>query len=224
VKYIKTRIKHGTNRGVTATKAGRAAAVVGGFTYNDFKKALSGDKETLKKIGEIEKENQMFEVAFLSLSRASLKKIENEKDLNLFVAEYVKKGSEAANAIHKAKQQTRLATVVYENKRDENVEQFKGAWELEKSRHKFTIDYNRAKTYVDLVLQYVDGEVAVLDQRARLKLRQMNEDRNYAIKTSAHYLEHGEEANLELIQKKDYSQTAGLFQRLGRGIKNLIGV
>lgn len=217
MKHIKTRIKHGT-------KAGAAAKRIGGFSVAALQRALAGDEAELQKLGEMKREGEMVATLMPAIMETIQSKVKNEKDWNLFIAQYVKEGSEAANAIDKGSRQTRLVSVAYEHRQRENAEQFRGAWELEKGRHKFAIDYNRAKMFADLVLQQVDGEVSVLDQKSRLRLRQITEDRDHLVKTSEHYLEHGEEANLELIQKKDYSQTAGLFQRLGRGVKNLIGV
>jgi hypothetical protein len=217
MKHIKTRIKHGT-------KAGAAAKRIGGFSIAELQRALAGDEAALQKLGEARREGEMTSVLMPAIIETIKSKVKNEKDWNLFIADYVKEGSEAATAIDKANRQTRLATVSYGNKQRENAEQFRGAWELEKGRHKFAIDYNRAKIFADLVFQQVDGEVAILDQKSRLKLRQINEDRKHLIKSSQHYLEYGEEANLELIQKKDYAQTDGLLQRLGRGARNLIGI
>jgi hypothetical protein len=217
VKHIKTRIKHGT-------KAGAAAKRIGGFSVAALQRALAGDEVELKKLGEMRREGEMVATLMPAIMETIQSKVKNEKDWNLFIAQYVKEGSEAATAIDKASRQTRLTSASYVNRQKENAEQFKGAWELEKGRHKFAIDYNRAKMFADLVFQQVDGDVAVLDQKSRLKLKQKIEDRKHLVQTSEHYLEYGEDANLELIQKKDYSQTAGLFQRLGRGVKNLIGV
>ena len=224
MKHIKTRIRHGTNRGLAATDSGKAIKAICGFSEQDLRKAVTGDQDVLKRLGEVRKEGELVATLLPGISETIKSKIKNERDWNLFIAEYVKQGTDAASAIDKAKFDSRMAISRYNHKRVESIEQLQGARELENGRHKFAIDYNRAKMFADLVLQQVDGEVSVLDQKSRLRLRQITEDRDHLVKTSEHYLEHGEEANLELIQKKDYSQTAGLFQRLGRGVKNLIGV
>jgi hypothetical protein len=224
MKHIRTRIRHGTNRGLAATDSGKAIKAICGFSEQDLRKALTGDQDILKRLGEVRKEGELVATLLPGISETIKSKIKNEKDWNLFIAEYVKQGTDAASAIDKAKFDSRMAISRYNHKRVESIEQFQGARELEKGRHQFAIDYNRAKIYADLVFQQVDGEVSILDQKARVKLRQQTEDRKHLIATSEYLLEQGEEANLELIQKRDYSQTAGLFQRLGRSIKNLIGV
>ena len=217
MKHIKTRIKH-------HNKAGMAAKRIGGFSIAALQRALSGDEAELKRLGEVKREGELVATLLPSIAETIKTKIKNEQDWNEFLAAYVKDGSEAATAMHKAAGQTQLANMTYAHKRKENIEQFKGAWELEKGRHEFAIDYNRAKMYADLIFQQVDGEVAVLDQKSRITLRQQTEDRKHLLKTSAYLLETGEEANLELIQKKDYSQSASLLERVGRSVRNLIGV
>jgi hypothetical protein len=217
VKHIKTRIKHNT-------KAGKAAKKIGGFSVAELQRALTGDTAALKKLGEVYREGEMASVVMPSIIKTIQAKVKNEKDWNQFLGQYVKDGSEAAIAIDKATNQASLANAKYMHGRKELTEQFKAAWEMEKGRHKFAINYNRAKLFADLVFQKVDGVVALKEQGSRIKLRQIDENKKYEIESSQHLLEYGADANLDLIQKRDYSTKTGIRHRVTRSIRNLIGI
>ena len=216
-KHIKTRIN-------TKTKAGEAAKKIGGLSVSQLQSALKGDTRLLKHIGSMAKEGEMAKLLMPAIFDALKVKIENERDWNTFLAEYVDSGSKAELSIEAAQQKASLANAKYVHGKKELNEQFKINWELEKGRHKYAIDYNRAKAFADLVFQQVDGQVRVLEQNSRIDLRQLEEDRKYHLQEAQHVLQHGDESSLENIHKRKYALNGANSPRLWKRFLNVLGV
>ncbi|MDZ8138860.1 MAG: hypothetical protein RM049_26750 [Nostoc sp. DedQUE04] len=217
MKHIKTRIK-------TNSRAGKAAERVAGVTVEELKKALTGDQATLKKLGSMYQEGKMAAALMPSIIETVKTKIGNEREWNKFLGEFVTDGSKAEVDIQKAKRDASLSNIKYLNGMSELSEQFKAALEMEQGRHGWAIDYNRAKLLADMIIQDVEGQVRLAEQRSRIYLKQIKEDEVYELKVAQHLLENGDRADLSLIHKRDYSAIAkspvGIFQRL----RNALGI
>lgn len=216
MKFLKTRIN-------TNTKAGKAAQEVGSFTVDELKSALKGDQKALTKLYEMQREGEMAKVVMPAIIETIGTKVENEKEWNKFLGEYVQKGSQAELTIQKSMNTASLSNAKFVNGMKEIEEEFKSAWELEKGRHKWQIDYGRAKLFADLIFQDIDGKVKVLEQGSRFQQQQLAENKAFELKQAETLLKYGEDG-LNTIHKRDYieavKQPLGI---LGR-IRNALGI
>lgn len=217
MKHIKTRINH-------KTKAGKAAQKIGGVSVSQLQNALKGDQTVLKKLGSIYREGKMAEALMPAIMETMKTKIKNEKDWNTFLADYVSDGSKAEIDIQKAQNKASLSNAKYVHGMKELTEETKATWELEKGRHKFAIDYNRAKLFAELVFQEVEGKVKVEGQGTRLKQKQIDEEFDYQLKASEHLLEYGDDADLGLIQKRDYAAKVNSPWAVIKRARNALGI
>jgi hypothetical protein len=217
MKHIKTRIN-------TRTRAGKAAQRVAGVTVAELQQALIGDQNVLRKLGSMYNEGKMAATLMPAIIETVKTKITNEQEWNKFLGEFVADGSKAEVNIQKAKRQASFANVKYWDDMVELREQFKAQMEIETGRHEWAIDYGRAKLLADLIIQDVEGKVRLLEQRSRVELNQIQENRAYELKTAQHLLENGEQSDLTLIHKRDYEAAArnplGVMQRL----RNALGI
>ncbi len=217
MKHIKTRIN-------TKTKAGKAAQRVAGISVKELQAALKGDQSVLKKLGEMQREGQMASTLMPAIIQTVKANIDNEKEWNKFLGEFVDSGSKTEIEIQKAKRKATFANIKYLDDTSELSEQFKAQLEMEKGRHKWAIDYNRARFFADMIIQDVEGRVRSLEQVSKLQLKQMSEDRSHELKSAQHLLEFGDDADLSVIQKRDYQQKltspVGVLQRF----RNALGI
>ncbi|MBD2489045.1 hypothetical protein [Aulosira sp. FACHB-615] len=217
MKHIKTRIN-------TKTRAGKAAQRVAGVTVSELQQALTGDQAVLRKLGAMYQEGKMTATLMPAIIETVKTKINNEQEWNKFLGEFVTDGSKAEVEIQKAKRQASFANIKYWDEMQELKEQFKAQLEIETGRHEWAIDYGRAKFLADMIIQDVEGKVRLLEQRSRIELKQIQEDRAYELKSAQHLLENGEQSNLALIHRRDYAAEArspvGVMQRL----RNALGI
>ncbi|WP_414755585.1 hypothetical protein [Anabaena sp. CCY 9910] len=217
MKHIKTRIN-------TKTRAAKAAQRVAGVTVAELQQALTGDQVALKKLGSMYREGKMAAALMPAIIETIKTKVTNEQEWNKFLGEFVSSGSKAEVEIQKAKRESSFANVRYLDDMFELKEQFKASLEMERGRHNWTVDYNRAKLFADMVIQDVEGQVRLLEQGSRIKLKQMNEDQAYELKTAQHLLEYGDSADLSLIHKRDYAEKVSSPSGVIRRLRNALGI
>ncbi|HYX18313.1 MAG TPA: hypothetical protein VE944_28900 [Nostoc sp.] len=217
MKHIKTRIR-------TNTRAGKAAQKVAGVSVAELQKALTGDQATLQKLGSMYREGQMAAALMPAITETVKTKIKNESDWNKFLGELVASGSKAEVDIQKAKRQASFANIKYLDDMDELREQFKASLEMEKGRHSWAIDYNRARLFADMVIQDVEGQVRLLEQGSRIQLKQLQENQNHELKVAEHLLEYGDNADLSLIHKRDYQAEVKSPMGIIRRLRNALGI
>lgn len=217
MKYVKTRIN-------TRTRAGNAAQRVSGVTVAELQKALTGDQATLRKLGAMHREGKMAATLMPAIIETMKTKISNEREWNKFLGEFVATGSKAEVDIQKAKRQASFANVEYMYDMSELKEQFKASLEMERGRHNWAIDYNRAKLFADLIIQDVEGRVRVLEQGSRIQLKQIQEDQVYELKSAEHLLTNGEKADLSLIHKRDYQSAVEKPSNIIQRLRNALGI
>ena len=217
MKHIKTRIR-------TNTRAGKAAQRVAGVTVAELQKALTGDRTTLQKLGSMYQEGKMAAVLMPAIIETIKTKINNEQEWNRFLGEFVTDGSKAEVVIQGAKRQASFANVKYLDEMFELREEFKASLEMERGRHNWAVDYNRAKLFADMIIQDVEGKVRLLEQGSRIQLKQLNENQSYELKVAQHLLEHGDNADLSLIHKRDYAAQVKSPMGIVRRLRNALGI
>jgi hypothetical protein len=213
---IKTRIN-------TKTKASKAAQKIGGFTFAELVKARQGDTAILKRLQKVHREGKIAELAMPLIKEAISSKVQNEKDWNQFVSQYIKDGSQAELLIQSAQFDASFANGKYVHGMKELTEKSKAAWEVESDRHKFAIDYNRAKLFADLLIQDVESNARLFEQGARVKTKQLQSDLEYEEKEIKTISEYGSQG-LDLIQKRDYTRNEKGLRGVVSRIKNSLGL
>lgn len=217
MRHIRTRIN-------TKTKAAQAAQRVAGVSIQELKAALSGDKVCLQKLGSIHREGKLTATLMPLVTDIVNTKVKNEKDWNKFLGEFVAAGSNAESTIQLARSQSNLANTRYLHSTKELNEQHRGQKELEKGRHRYAINYNRAKLFVDALTQDVEGRIRIQEQGAKIRLKQMGEDLSHEAKVAQHLLEYGDAADISLIQKRDYAAEMNNPLRVFQRVKNALGI
>lgn len=178
-----------------------------GFDLATLDKALQGDPQSLKFIGEGARQSKQVLELMPLLKEACLTIEKATEEYNKGVADILKQAGSSAIAIDKASMQTMLASQKYQNQRKETAAEFVSARDSERQRHQYAVGYIQLKSYIDHYLARVDGDNKLIDQSNRPEVKQMSEDSRYGLAAAKHLLEHGQNARLDLLSRKDYVLT-----------------
>jgi hypothetical protein len=168
-------------------------------------KALKGDQKALQIIGEAGRQGALTQELMPILSEAYLNCIKGTEEYNKGVALITKQGATSAINIDKAVSATVLAGQKYDNQRKELKGEYVAAKTSENLRHQYAVNYIRIKAYVDQYLQRVDGDSKIIDQSNRPEIKQIDENARYEVTAAKHLLQHGDNANLGLIPRRQYN-------------------
>ncbi|NEP00416.1 MAG: hypothetical protein F6K58_17395 [Symploca sp. SIO2E9] len=198
-----------------------------GFGLGDLDAALSGNQTKLKQIGEAARQGKLTTELMPLLEQAYSQIIEGTTAYNTSVGRILKQSASSAISIDKAISQAALANQKYINQRKELKGDFIQQRDAETARHKYAIDYAQLKAYIDTYLVGVDRESQTLQQANRPELKQIEENQRYELAASKHLLEKGEEARLDLMQKRNYTgegtpKNPGIMQRINQ-VKEALG-
>lgn len=213
---IRTRIN-------TKTKAAKAAQEIAGFSVTDLVRARRGNPKVLGKLAKVYREGKIAEMAMPLIQNAIATQIKSEKDWNQFVAQFIKDGSQAKLLIESAQNEASFANMKYVHGGKENKEKFIAGVEIERDRHRFAIDYNRAKLFADLLIQEVEGEARLFEQGARVKTKQLGEDLRFEERQIEMISQYGSQG-LELIERRNYRNDEGFLTNTLTKIRNVIGI
>ena len=176
-----------------------------GFNLDTVNKALLGDQTALKSLGEAARQGQQV-LELMPLLREACITIEKAtEEYNKGVADILKQGATSAIGIDKATSQTLLVNQKYRNQRKELATEFVNAKTSETTRHQYAINYIQLKAYIDQYMQKVEGDSKLIDQSNRPELKQIDEEARYQTATAKHLLQHGNNARIELIPKREYA-------------------
>jgi hypothetical protein len=179
-----------------------------GFGLELLEKALQGDQTALKTIGEAARQGQQIQELMPLLTDAYLANIKGTEEYNKGISAILKQGASSAISIDKATAQASLANTKYVNQRKEGKLDYMVAKATETTRHDYALNYVRLKAYIDQYLTKVDNESKLIDQANRPELKQIDEEARYNMAAAKHLLQHGENANLELIPHREYATVA----------------
>lgn len=204
-----------------------------GLDLSDLDKALQGDEQALKNIGEAGRQGQRTQELMPLISEAYSHLIKGTEEYNKGVSGILKQGASSAIAIDKAGIQVALANQKYGNQRKESAAELLAGREAEKTRHDHAINYIQLKAYIDQYMTTVDGDGRILDQTNRPQLRQIQEDTKFELNAAKALLSEGENARIDLIPRREYvpsdssaqsprvEQSRGIMQSLGRIVSAL---
>lgn len=199
-----------------------------GLDLSTLDKALQGDREALKTIGEAARQGQQIQELMPLLTEAYGHLIKGTEEYNKGVSTILKQGASAAINIDKATSQASLANQKYGNQRKELKAEYIAAAKSELQRHNYAINYAQLKSYIDLYMSGVDGDSRLLEQTNRPEIRQIEEDKRFEMNAAKALLSNGENARLDLLPQREYvprdssqnsprvEQSRGIMQSLGK--------
>ena len=181
----------------------------------DFDKACTGDLEAIQRIGILAAEAAKISKYAPKIKDAYLEIINGTTTYNLAIADILSEGGKNALSIDKAQKNTALDNQKFINSKIENNSQFLIDKKSENDRHNYQMNYQEIQGYLDAFISYSDREYQMESQRLRPEIKQIQSNLSYQDKLIDEYLEHGENAKIELIPARNYS-------RVKEGIKGLL--
>lgn len=176
-----------------------------GFSLATLDKALQGDQNALKNIGEAARQGgQIIELMPL-LEEAYLTIIKGTEQYNKSVSNILKQGASSAINIDKSVSQAMLANTKYGHQRKELAAEFGVARNIENARHNYAINYIQLKAYIDQHITGVDNHTKLIEQSNRPELKQLEEDSRYQLTAAKHLLQYGENEQLQLLPRREYA-------------------
>lgn len=185
-----------------------------GITLTDFEKAVMGDLIAVQRIGELHRQAEFMTKYAPRLKEQYLEIIEGTETYNLALADILQAAGKSTLAIDKAANATAIADRKFVHGKIELSAQYLIDKKLENDRHKYQLNYQEVKGYMDAFLVGVDRDVAVLEQNNRPEWKQIEADKKYQEKIIDEYLDNGNEARVDLILQKNYRGIKGKIQQL----------
>lgn len=167
--------------------------------------ALMGNPKAMQAIGEAARQGRQISEFMPLLQQAYTEIIKGTEDYNKGIATILKQGANSAIAIDKAASQTLLANQKYANQRKEIAAEFVTAKQAETTRHQYAINYVQLKAYIDRYISQVDGDARLQEQVLRPEVKQFDEDIRHRDASNKHLLQYGEQANLDLMPRREYA-------------------
>ncbi|MEQ8463700.1 hypothetical protein [Coleofasciculus sp. E1-EBD-02] len=175
-----------------------------GFSLDTVDKALQGDRTALKTLGESARQGQQILELMPLLKDACLTIQKGTEEYNKSIADILEGGATSAINIDKARMKAILANQKYGHQRKELAAEFATAKTAETTRHDYAINYIQLKAYIDQYLQTTDNNAKLLEQTNRPEFKQLDEDNRYNSAVAKHLIQHGDNARIDLIPKRDY--------------------
>jgi hypothetical protein len=185
-----------------------------GITLTDFEKAVMGDLIAVQRIGELHRQAEFMTKYAPRLKEQYLEIIEGTETYNLALADILQAAGKSTLAIDKAANATAIADRKFVHGKIELSAQYLIDKKLENDRHKYQLNYQEVKGYMDAFLVGVDRDVAVLEQNNRPEWKQIEADKKYQEKVIDEYLDNGNDARVDLIPQKNYRGIKGKIQQL----------
>jgi hypothetical protein len=185
-----------------------------GITLTDFEKAVMGDLIAVQRIGELHRQAEFMNKYAPRLKEQYLEIIEGTETYNLALADILQAAGKSTLAIDKAANATAIADRKFVHGKIELSAQYLIDKKLENDRHKYQLNYQEVKGYMDAFLVGVDRDVAVLEQNNRPEWKQIEADKKYQEKVIDEYLDNGNDARVDLIPQKNYRGIKGKIQQL----------
>lgn len=178
-----------------------------GVTLEDFTSAMMGDINSAKKIGELARQGRISADLAPTLAAAYNEIINGSTAYNKAISEVLVNAGKSAIEIDKAGMNATLANTQYAHRRSELASEFVNARNAETQRHRYQMNYQQIKGYIDVYLAGVDQNTSLLDQSNRPELKQLAANEAYQTKVINENLTRGDNARVDLISQKDYQPT-----------------
>ncbi|MBW4558108.1 MAG: hypothetical protein KME59_19670 [Trichormus sp. ATA11-4-KO1] len=184
-----------------------------GVNLTDFDAALAGDVAAAQKIGELARQGRLSAELAPKLAQAYIEIINGSEAYNKATADILVQAGKSAIAIDKATMQATLANSKYGHQRSELASEFVKAKNTENQRHRYQMNYQEIKGYIDAHLVGIDQKTSLLEQSYRPEIKQIAADEQHEMRELNEGLNKGDRARYDLIPEKNY-QTPGLKARI----------
>lgn len=168
-------------------------------------RAVNGDDEALREIGDLGKTGSRLAMAMPSIRENLKAYIEGTTQYNTTLADIYKTGGKGALAIDKAASDVTLENSRYNNLIEEYKTSLFAKLESENQRHADALDVIELQAWVDSMMKTVDAQASLESISNKPFLAQMKADENYEERKIKHLLENGSDSDLSLVPKKHYS-------------------
>jgi hypothetical protein len=183
----------------------KATAKKFGINNSLIMRAVNGDEQALKEIGDLGRTGERLATA-MPLIRDNLKAyIEGITSYNTALAEVYKSGGKGAIAIDKAGGEVALENTRYNNLIEEYKTSLFAKLESENQRHDDALDVIELQAWVDSQMTTVNAKASLESITNKPFLAQMKADEDFENKKIKHLLENGSDSDLSLIPRKEFS-------------------
>jgi hypothetical protein len=183
----------------------KATAKKFGINNSLIIRAVNGDEQALKEIGDLGRTGERLATA-MPLIRENLKAyIEGITEYNVALADVYKSGGKGAIAIDKAGGELALENTRYNNLIEEYKTSLFAKLESENQRHDDAMDVIELQAWVDTQMATVNAKASLEFISNKPFLAQMKADEDFENKKIKHLLENGSDSDLSLIPRKEFS-------------------
>ncbi len=183
----------------------KATAKKFGINNSLIIRAVNGDEQALKEIGDLGRTGERLATA-MPLIRENLKAyIEGITEYNVALADVYKSGGKGAIAIDKAGGELALENTRYNNLIEEYKTSLFAKLESENQRHDDAMDVIELQAWVETQMATVNAKASLESITNKPFLAQMKADEDYENKKIKHLLENGSDSDLSLIPRKEFS-------------------
>jgi hypothetical protein len=183
----------------------KATAKKFGINNSLIIRAVNGDEQALKEIGDLGRTGERLATA-MPLIRENLKAyIEGITEYNVALADVYKSGGKGAIAIDKAGGEVALENTRYNNLIEEYKTSLFAKLESENQRHDDAMDVIELQAWVDIQMATVNAKASLESITNKPFLAQMKSNEDFENKKIKHLLENGSDSDLSLIPRKEFS-------------------
>ena len=183
----------------------KATAKKFGINNSLIMRAVNGDEQALKEIGDLGRTGERLATA-MPLIRENLKAyIEGITEYNVALADVYKSGGKGAIAIDKAGGEVALENTRYNNLIEEYKTSLFSKLESENQRHNDALDVIELQAWVDSQMTTVNAKASLESISNKPFLAQMKSNEDFENKKIKHLLENGSDSDLSLIPRKEFS-------------------
>ena len=195
---------HVTKRGKAITQDIKRA--FGDDVDDILNKAMDGDSETLKLLGERLRRGEIALELLPLVEQALTTHYEATSQYNRTQANVLKAGSKAALNIKKARVDVSLANQRHNHENKEIALRFSLGKKTETQRHTFAMGFERLKAYVASSMTKTEQLANVEKTVNQPILKPIKSDGERKMEVAKHLLENGENSRVNLIPLKSYEE------------------
>ena len=167
-------------------------------------KAIEGDGETLKILGERQRRGEITLKILPLVEQALTTHYEATAEYNKTKANVLKSGSRNSLAIKKARVDVGLANQKHQHENKEIALRYSLGKTTESQRHSYAMGFERLKAFVAANMTRTEQLVNVEKTINQPALKQMKSDGERQMEVAKHFLENGEKSRVDLLPRKVY--------------------
>ena len=175
-----------------------------GFDFQSILKALNGDVNEIKKLGEQGRKGRIVQEIAPVVSQSAVDALKGTAAYNKALADVATEGARSGVSIDRSVMNATLANSKYRNDRQELAKEFINRRDAEKFRHESTIEYLGIKGEIDKHIAAIDAHARIKGEVNRPAIKNFQSAEQNEIDITKHLLTYGENARLDLLPIKNY--------------------